>query len=83
MAAKDSFDAFVSILRDKINGFSEDANEPNLKIIQNELKDKFDDLVKSQGYVSNEEYEALEGLAKRLEQRVSKLEELLDESKTK
>tara|TARA_B100000902_G_scaffold3149_1_gene3987 strand:- start:3084 stop:3335 length:252 start_codon:yes stop_codon:yes gene_type:complete len=83
MAAKDSFDAFVSILRDKINGFSEDANEPNLKIIQNELKDKFDDLVKSQGYVSNEEYEALKSLAKRLEQRVSKLEELLDESKTK
>ena len=83
MAAKDSFDAFVSILRDKIDGFSEDANEPNLKIIQNELKDKFDDLVKSQGYVSNEEYEALNSLAKRLEQRVSKLEELLDESKTK
>ena len=83
MAAKDSFDAFVSILRDKINGFSEDANEPNLKIIQNELKDKFDGLVKSQGYVSNEEYEALKSLAKRLEQRVSKLEELLDESKTK
>ncbi len=83
MAAKDSFDAFVSILRDKINGFSEDANEPNLKIIQNELKDKFDDLVKSQGYVSNEEYEALKSLAKRLEHRVSKLEELLDESKTK
>tara|TARA_B110000008_G_scaffold267000_1_gene293724 strand:- start:520 stop:771 length:252 start_codon:yes stop_codon:yes gene_type:complete len=83
MAAKDSFDAFVSIVRDKINGFSEDANEPNLKIIQNELKDKFDDLVKSQGYVSNEEYEALKSLAKRLEQRVSKLEELLDESKTK
>ena len=83
MAAKDSFDAFVSILRDKINGFSEDANEPNLKIIQNELKEKFDDLVKSQGYVSNEEYEALKSLAKRLEQRVSKLEELLDESKTK
>jgi ElaB/YqjD/DUF883 family membrane-anchored ribosome-binding protein len=83
MAAKDSFDAFVSILRDKINGFSEDANEPNLKIIQNELKDKFDDLVKSQGYVSNEEYEALKSLAKRLEQRISKLEELLDEPKTK
>jgi ElaB/YqjD/DUF883 family membrane-anchored ribosome-binding protein len=83
MAAKDSFDAFVSILRDKIDGFSEDANEPNIKIIQNELKDRFDDLVKSQGYVSNEEYEALKDLAKRLEQRVSKLEELLDESKTK
>ena len=83
MAAKDSFDAFVSILRDKIDGFSEDANEPNIKIIQNELKDSFDDLVKSQGYVSNEEYEALKGLAQRLEQRVSKLEVLLEKSKTK
>ena len=83
MAAKDSFDAFVSILRDKIDGFSEDADEPNIKIIQNELKDRFDDLVKSQGYVSNEEYEALKGLAQRLEQRVSKLEVLLEKSKTK
>ena len=83
MAAKDSFDAFVSILRDKIDGFSKDANEPNIKIIQNELKDRFDDLVKSQGYVSIEEYEALNGLAQRLEQRVSKLEELLEQSKTK
>ena len=83
MAAKDSFDAFVSILRDKIDGFSEDTNEPNIKIIQNELKDRFDDLVKSQGYVSNEEYEALKGLAQRLEQRVSKLEVLLEQSKTK
>ena len=83
MAAKDSFDAFVSILRDKIDGFSEDADEPNIKIIQNELKDRFDDLVKSQGYVSNEEYEALKGLAQRLEQRVSKLEVLLEQSKTK
>ena len=83
MTAKDSFDAFVSILRDKIDGFSEDANEPNIKIIQSELKDRFDDLVKSQGYVSIEEYEALNGLAQRLEQRVSKLEELLEQSKTK
>ena len=83
MATKDSFDAFVSILRDKIDGFSEDANEPNIKIIQNELKDRFDDLVKSQGYVSSEEYEALNGLAQRLEKRVSKLEELLEQSRTK
>ena len=83
MAAKDSFDAFVSILRDKIDGFSEDADEPNIKIIKNELKGRFDDLVKSQGYVSIEEYEALNGLAQRLEQRVSKLEELLEQSKTK
>jgi hypothetical protein len=83
MTSKDSFDAFVSILRDKIDGFSENVNQPNVKIIQNELKDKFDDLAKSQGYVSNEEYEALKGLAKRLDKRVSMLEELLEESKTK
>ena len=83
MAAKDSFDAFISILHDKFDGFSENTNQPNLKIIQNELKDKFDELAKSQGYVSGVEYEALKDLAKRLEQRVSKLEELLEESETK
>ena len=80
MAAKDSFDAFISIVRDKIDEFSENTDQPNIKIIQNELKDKFDELAKSQGYVSSEEYEALKDLAKRLEQRVSKLEELLEES---
>ena len=83
MAAKDSFDAFISIVRDKIDGFSENTNQPNIKIIQNELKDKFDELAKSQGYVSGEEYEALKDLAKRPEQRVSKLEELLEGSETK
>ena len=83
MATKDSFDAFLSILRDEIDGFSDGANQPTIKIIQNELNDKFDDLAKSQGYVSNDEYEALKVLAKRLEQRVSKLEELLEESKAK
>ena len=83
MAAKDSFDAFISIVRDKIDGFSENTNQPNIKIIQNELKDKFDELAKSQGYVSGEEYEALKDLAKRLEQRVSKLEELLEKPETK
>jgi len=83
MAAKDSFDAFISIVRDKIDGFSQNTNQPNIKIIQNELKDKFDELAKSQGYVSSEEYEALKDLAKRLEKRVSKLEELLEESETK
>ena len=82
MASKDSFDAFISIVRDKIDAFSENASQPNVKIIQNELKDKFDDLARSQGYVSNDEYEALKELAKRLEQRVSRLEELL-ESKAK
>ena len=83
MATKDSFDAFISIVRDKIDEFSENTDQPNIKIIQNELKDKFDDLSKSQGYVSSEEYEALKDLAKRLEQRVSKLEELLEESEAK
>ena len=82
MANKDSFDAFFSILRDKINGFA-DENQPNIKNVKNELRDKFDDIAKSQGYVSNDEYEALKVLAKRLEQRVSKLEELLEESKAK
>jgi len=83
MAAKDSFDAFISIVRDKIDEFSENTDQPNIKIIQNELKDKFDELAKSQGYVSSEEYEALKDLAKRLDQRVSKLEELLEESEAK
>jgi ribosome recycling factor len=82
MANKDSFDALFSILRDKINGFA-DENQPNLKNIKNELRDKFDDIAKSQGYVSNEEYEALKGLAKRLEKRVAKLEELLEKPETK
>ena len=83
MATKDSFDAFISIVRDKIDEFSENTNQPNIKTIQNELKDKFNELAKSQGYVSGEEYEALKDLAKRLEQRVTKLEELLEEPEAK
>ena len=83
MAAKDSFDAFLSIVRDKIDTFSENADSPNIKIIQDELKEKFNDLVKSQGYVSGEEYEALKNIAKRLEERVANLEALLEKSKLK
>jgi ribosome recycling factor len=83
MATKDSFDAFISIVRDKVDGFSENTNQPNIKTIQNDLKDKFNELAKSQGYVSGEEYKALKDLAKRLEQRVTKLEELLEEPETK
>ena len=82
MANKDSFDAFFSILRDKINVLA-DENQPNIKNVKNELRDKFDDIAKSQGYVSNEEYEALKSLAKRLEKRVAKLEELLEKPETK
>ena len=80
MATKDSFDAFVNIVRDKIDEFSENVDQPKIEIIQNELKEKFNNLAESQGYVSSEEYEALKILAKRLEERVSKLEDLLSKS---
>ena len=77
MATKDSFDAFVSIIMDKIEDFSEQTDRSHIQVIQSELKDRFDDLAKSQGYVSNEEYEALKVLAARLEERITKLEELI------
>ena len=80
MATKDSFDAFVNIVRDKIDEFSENIDPPKIEIIQNELKEKFNNLAESQGYVSSEEYEALKNIAKRLEERVSKLEDLLCKS---
>ena len=56
------------------------TDPPKIEIIQNELKEKFNNLAESQGYVSSEEYEALKILAKRLEERVSKLEDLLSKS---
>ena len=80
MATKDSFDAFVNIVRDKIDEFSENIDPPKIEIIQNELKEKFNNLAESQGYVSSEEYEALKNIAKRLEERVTKLEDLLSKS---
>ena len=80
MATKDSFDAFVKIVRDKIDEFSENVDPPKIEIIQNEIKEKFNNLAESQGYVSSEEYEALKNIAKRLEERVSKLEDLLSKS---
>ena len=78
MTTKDSFEAFVNIVHDKIDEFSEHSVQSNLKIFQSELKNKFDDLAKSQGYVSSEEYEALKSLATRLEKRIAKLEKLLE-----
>ena len=77
MAAKDSFDAFVSIIKDKIDEFSENTDQSHIQVFHNELKERFDDLAKSRGYVSSEEYDALKILAKRLEERITKLEELL------
>ena len=76
MATKDSFDAFLSIIKDKIGEFSEQADQSHIQVFQEELRAKFDDLAKSQGYVSSEEYEALKILATRLEERITKLEKL-------
>ena len=76
MATKDSFDAFLSIIKDKISEFSEQIDQSHIQVFQDELRAKFDDLAKSQGYVSSEEYEALKILATRLEERITKLEEL-------
>ena len=78
MATKDSFDAFLSIIRDKIGEFSEHADQSHIQVFQDELRAKFDDLAKSQGYVSGEEYEALKILAARLEERIARLEELTE-----
>lgn len=77
MASKDSFDAFVSIIKDKIKDFSEQTDQSHIQVIQSELRDRFDDLAKSRGYVSSDEYDALKILATRLEERITKLEELL------
>mgnify|MGYP003963421881 FL=1 len=83
MATKDTFEAFVSIVRDKIDDFSKDSAQPNINIVRDELKEKFDELVKSQGYVSSDEYKVLESLAKKLEARGSKLEGLVKQSDAK
>ena len=80
MATKDSLDAFVSIVRDKIDALSENSNQPSIELIHDELKGKFDNLAKSQGYVSGDEYEALKALAIRLEKRLSKLEDIVAKS---
>ena len=77
MATRDSFDAFLSIIKDKIGEFSEHADQSHIQVFQNELRARFDDLAKSQGYVSSDEYEALKILASRLEDRITKLEELI------
>ena len=74
MASKDTFEAFISIVQDKILDFTDDSNKPSLDGIKGEVKDKFDDLIRSQGYVSKEEFEALETIAQRLESRLDELE---------
>ena len=74
MANKDTFEAFISIVQDKIMDFTDGSSKPNFEVIKNEVREKFDELIRSQGYVSKEEFEALEAIAKRLESRLDELE---------
>ena len=74
MANKDTFEAFISIVQDKIMDFTDGSKKPNFDVIKDEVREKFDELIRSQGYVSKEEFEALEAIANRLESRLDELE---------
>jgi BMFP domain-containing protein YqiC len=74
MANKDTFEAFIRIVQDKIMDFTDGSSKPNFEVIKDEVREKFDELIRSQGYVSKEEFEALEAIAKRLESRLDELE---------
>ncbi len=74
MANKDTFEAFISIVQDRIMDFTDGSSTPNFEVIKDEVREKFDELIRSQGYVSKEEFEALEAIAKRLESRLDELE---------
>jgi len=74
MANKDTFEAFISIVQDKIMDFTDGSSKPNFEVVKDDVREKFDELIRSQGYVSKEEFEALEAIAKRLESRLDELE---------
>ena len=74
MANKDTFEAFISIVQDKIMDFTDGSSKPNFDVIKDEVREKFNELILSQGYVSKEEFEALEAIANRLESRLDELE---------
>ena len=74
MANKDTFEAFISIVQDKIIDFTDGSSKPSFEVIKDEIREKFDELIRSQGYVSKEEFEALESIAKRGESRFDELE---------
>ena len=74
MTNKDTFEAFISIVQDKIMDFTDGSSTPNFEVIKDEVREKFDELIRSQGYISKEEFEALEAIAKRLESRLDELE---------
>jgi BMFP domain-containing protein YqiC len=74
MTNKDTFEAFIRIVQDKIMDFTDGSSKPNFEVVKDEVREKFDELIRSQGYVSKEEFEALEAIAKRLESRLDELE---------
>ena len=74
MTNKDTFEAFIRIVQDKIIDFTDGSSKPSFEVIKDEIREKFDELIRSQGYVSKEEFEALEAMAKRLESRLDELE---------
>ena len=74
MTNKDTFEAFISIVHDKIMDFTDGSSKPNFEEVNDEVREKFDELIRSQGYVYKEEFEALEAIAKRLESRLDELE---------
>ena len=77
MSTKDSLEAFVNIVKDKITDFAESSDAPNLNALKGEVKEKFDELARAQGYVTKEEYDSLEIIARRLESRLDELEKRL------
>ena len=83
MSNKDTLDAFVSIVQDKLIEFSDVAGKPGLNILKGEMQEKFDALVKSQGYVTAQDYQILETLATKLEARIDNLEKELAEREVK
>ena len=64
----------INIVQDKIMDFTDGSSKPNFEVVKDEVREKFDELIRSQGYVSKKEFEALEAIAKRLESRLDELE---------
>jgi hypothetical protein len=83
MSNKDTLDAFMSIVQDKIVNFSDTTGKPGLAVLKGEMQEKFDALVKSQGYVTAQDYQMLETLAAKLEVRIDNLEKKLAEREAK
>ena len=83
MSNKDTLDAFMSIVQDKIVNFADTTGKPGLAVLKGEMQEKFDALVKSQGYVTAQDYQILETLAAKLEARIDNLEKELAELEVK